>query len=191
MQRLPLAPRALWRLGRRGSAALLVVTRALACGRGGVADLLHRSHDSKGRQLVAAGLAAYAEMEHAPAADQQRVADQAPVTAPPLRLGAHQAGAALASARLQMVQCAAEAVAAHVVGITAKGAMLPAGVGRVGPRTAEAAEPWLVHVGDPASGQGGRQRPGRKVWMTPRARNAADVDECSHVSRAQELREPL
>src|SRR5438876_5946341 len=86
------------------------------------------AHHGKRRELVHDRLAAQPEVQHLPALDPQGVGDQAPVAAPPLRLGAHDAHAPPTRPRLQAAEGGAELLACHVVGVALEGRVVPASI---------------------------------------------------------------
>ena len=98
---------------------------------------------------------------------------------------AHMTAVRLASAeRLDAHDARAEVVRLHVVGVAAERLDLPAGVGRVGPRPAEAAQALLVHVLD------ARRRVGTTPVTPPRttASGASAAPSARRPGRRSPLR---
>src|SRR5262245_29809066 len=74
------------------------------------------------------------------AGGDESIRDQPAMALPPQGFGTHDRDATLVCERNQCIECRAELRRLHVVGVAAKGGDTPAGVARVLPRGASAAE---------------------------------------------------
>jgi hypothetical protein len=93
-------------------------------------------------------------MDDLPPPHGQRVRDQAPVAAPPLRLSAHDGGGALACLCLQPLERLTELRRGHVVRVALKGRVLPARVRGARSWPTKAAQGALMPVADLLGSQG-------------------------------------
>jgi hypothetical protein len=155
------------------------------------ADVVHRpavvAHPECGREPVGlAGIDAE-EVDDVATPHDERVGDEAPVAAPPQRLGAHDGERAVGV--LEAHDGVAELRRVRVVGVVAERVDAPGGVtarsvGALAPAAAEVVAPPLVC--DAEVGQRLAQRRFAHVRVAAAARVAADVDESLDAGGAQD-----
>ncbi len=121
--------------------------------------------------------------------EHQVVGQQAPMTAPPDRLAAHDRR--LPDRRLgqQALDAGAEVLRLHVVGVAAERVVAQRGVAGVGLCPPAAAELPLPRVLEPALGQPGLQRLAVELRVVPAARVRPHVDDLFDTGRLEQRRE--
>src|SRR5919198_1361121 len=131
------------------------------------------------------------DMRDRHSADRERVGNQRAVAPPRYGLGAYQGEATAPSELQHVLQGASKRIGLHVIGVAAKRLVAPRAVGRVPPRTAQAAERWQMNVADSRCLEGVRKRAGLVLRIAPRAWDGANVGEGGHPMVPQECKEVL
>ena len=103
------------------------------------------------------GLATMQACRPIPFADEQRIADQRPMTTPGDRLSAHRGDAALARRCHQLLQADSEIIGLHEIRVAAEARVAPAGIEGARVRLAAAAQQGAWEIRHPARGEGRRE----------------------------------
>ena len=111
------------------------------------------------------------------AANSQRVGDERTMTAPGNGFGAHDGAEPCFRELCEPTEGGGKFRSLHVVGEAAKAGMVPAGVDRIWPRAAQAAELREMRVGDASSANGCGERGTIELRIVAGFRNGAHVDE--------------
>ena len=155
---------------------------------GWVSDL--RAADAReGRDFVKIGAAGRHDVFGGVAANGECVGDKGAMAAPGNGFSAHDGAEFGFGEFFEAREGGGEFGSLHVVGETAKAGVIPAGVGGIGTRAAEATEFWEMRVGDAGGANGGSEGVAVELRIVARAGNGADVDEAFDVVRFEEREE--
>src|SRR5204863_2652054 len=142
------------------------------------------------RELVASEATVGQDVDDAPTAGGQRVADETTVAPSPVPLGAHERRPPLRAEGLQQDEPARELIRLHVVRIASKGGDAPGVVRGVAAGLAATAELLAEPlVGDPGAGELRRQRLRGEMRIAARAGEAPHVGHGLDPGPANELSE--
>jgi hypothetical protein len=135
-------------------------------------------------------LDAVEEMNDAATGGDDRVRQDPPVAAVPVRLGAHESGGRLADAPEQPVETFAELIRLGVIGLAAERVDPKGDVARFRPRRAETSQLGAApDVLDAIVGEHWLERRLVELRVPPRRRHRANVDDAPNLGRLQEFLE--
>lgn len=119
-------------------------------------------------------------------AHEQCIGNQGPMTAPGHGLRAHQRQPVVSGQFEQFVDRSAKFLGLHVIGVTAKRQIPPAGIRRVGRGPAQPPKRRMMHVGDPRRTQRSREILAIELRIVSGPRHSSHIDDPCDAVRAQQ-----